>query len=367
MTRGSIHSWLGVTAAVAWLLARFRRRCREPHRARAKRRRAGTPSRNTASIVITRWTGRAALPSTPCRSTRWPAMRRTGSPRCASCAQASCRHRAPRCGPTTTPFTGSYVSSRRASMPRRLRRSPDACRCAASTSANTPTRLRDLIGPRAGRGGAAAERQAQGRLRHRRRAPAGVAVISSTSTSRRRATWRCRPWAIRRPSRSSLHTGRAPTWSSPCRPKASRVRARSSFTRTACRSARAAASASCTTSRRPASTRSPWAILRPGRQIPRMEFSNTVVALLDGMEFYRTDVGGERDQKSIDQTQEKAVDAINARLRDIRFRAPAGQHRIAVAFFKRASIERGSASRRTHPRAARSARLSCPRCRCAAR
>jgi hypothetical protein len=79
--------------------------------------------------------------------------------------------------------------------------------------------------------------------------------------------------------------------------------------------------------------------LASGRQIPRMEFSNTVVALLDGKEFYRTAVGGERDQKAIDQTQEKAVDAINARLRDIRFQAPAGQHRIAVTFLQRSSIE----------------------------
>ncbi len=70
-----------------------------------------------------------------------------------------------------------------------------------------------------------------------------------------------------------------------------------------------------------------------------MEFSNTVIALLDGKEFYRTAVGGERDQKAIDQSQEAAVDKINARLRDIRFHAPAGQHRIAVTFLKRANIE----------------------------
>jgi Protein of unknown function (DUF1592)/Protein of unknown function (DUF1588)/Protein of unknown function (DUF1585)/Protein of unknown function (DUF1587)/Protein of unknown function (DUF1595) len=79
--------------------------------------------------------------------------------------------------------------------------------------------------------------------------------------------------------------------------------------------------------------------LASGRQIPRMEFSNTVVALLDGKEFYRTTVGGNEDQKAIDQTQETAVDLINARLRDIRFPASSGQHRIAVTFVKRASIE----------------------------
>jgi hypothetical protein len=79
--------------------------------------------------------------------------------------------------------------------------------------------------------------------------------------------------------------------------------------------------------------------LASGRAIPRMEFSSTVIALLDGKEFFRTSVGGEQDMKAIDQTQEKAVEDINARLRDIRFQAPAGQHRIAVTFLKRANIE----------------------------
>ncbi len=79
--------------------------------------------------------------------------------------------------------------------------------------------------------------------------------------------------------------------------------------------------------------------LASGRQIPRMEFSNTVIALLDGKEFFRTEVGGERDQKAIDQKQESAVADINSRLRDIRFQAPAGQHRIAVTFLKRSNIE----------------------------
>jgi hypothetical protein len=79
--------------------------------------------------------------------------------------------------------------------------------------------------------------------------------------------------------------------------------------------------------------------LASGRQIPRMEFSSTVIALLDGKEFFRTNVGGEQDQKAIDQRQESAVADINARLRDIRFQAPAGQHRIAVTFLKRSNIE----------------------------
>jgi hypothetical protein len=79
--------------------------------------------------------------------------------------------------------------------------------------------------------------------------------------------------------------------------------------------------------------------LAEGRLVPRMEFSNTVLALLDGKEFYRTDIGGELDQKAIDQRQETAVGEINARLRNIKFHATAGQHVIAVTFLKRSDIE----------------------------
>ena len=52
-----------------------------------------------------------------------------------------------------------------------------------------------------------------------------------------------------------------------------------------------------------------------------MEHENTVVALLDGKEFFRTTIGGETDMKAIDQLQDPAVDAINKRLKDIRFHA----------------------------------------------
>ncbi|HUK03030.1 MAG TPA: DUF1592 domain-containing protein [Steroidobacteraceae bacterium] len=76
-----------------------------------------------------------------------------------------------------------------------------------------------------------------------------------------------------------------------------------------------------------------------GRDVPRMEFNNTVIALLDGKEFYRTDIGGDADQKSIDQKQEPAVLAINGRLRNIPFHATEGPHRIAVTFLHRSFAE----------------------------
>src|SRR5262245_3066605 len=58
------------------------------------------------------------------------------------------------------------------------------------------------------------------------------------------------------------------------------------------------------------------------REVPRMEFENTVVVLLDGKEFYRTNIGGEVDHKSIDTRLDPAVEEINNRLRKIRFQAP---------------------------------------------
>ena len=75
------------------------------------------------------------------------------------------------------------------------------------------------------------------------------------------------------------------------------------------------------------------------REVPRMEFENTVIALLDGKEFYRTTIGGEADHKAIDQTLDPAVERINNRLRKIRFHATAGQHKLGVTFVHRSFAE----------------------------
>ena len=75
------------------------------------------------------------------------------------------------------------------------------------------------------------------------------------------------------------------------------------------------------------------------REVPRMEFENTVIALLDGKEFYRTNIGGEADHKAIDQRLDPAVEEINGRLRKIRFRATQGQHKLAITFLHRSFAE----------------------------
>lgn len=75
------------------------------------------------------------------------------------------------------------------------------------------------------------------------------------------------------------------------------------------------------------------------REVPKMEFENTVLALLDGKEFYRTNIGGEKDHKAIDTRLDVAVAEINGRLRKIKFKATAGHHDLTVTFVHRSYAE----------------------------
>jgi mono/diheme cytochrome c family protein len=70
-----------------------------------------------------------------------------------------------------------------------------------------------------------------------------------------------------------------------------------------------------------------------------MEFENHLVVTLNGELIYETTIGGEDDMKAIDQKQDPAVDAINKRLKNIRFNAKAGVHRFVVAFRQRTFAE----------------------------
>ncbi|RYG69723.1 DUF1587 domain-containing protein, partial [bacterium] len=70
-----------------------------------------------------------------------------------------------------------------------------------------------------------------------------------------------------------------------------------------------------------------------------MEFENALVVLVDGRIVYEAKLGGDQDQKSIDQKGDPPVDAINRRLKQIRFKASAGQHRVAVTFRGRSFAE----------------------------
>ncbi|MET0282048.1 MAG: DUF1592 domain-containing protein, partial [Steroidobacteraceae bacterium] len=70
-----------------------------------------------------------------------------------------------------------------------------------------------------------------------------------------------------------------------------------------------------------------------------MEFENDLVVTLDGKLIYETKIGGEDDMKAIDQKQDPAVDAINKRLKNIKFNASAGIHKFVVAFRHRSFAE----------------------------
>jgi mono/diheme cytochrome c family protein len=70
-----------------------------------------------------------------------------------------------------------------------------------------------------------------------------------------------------------------------------------------------------------------------------MEFENTVVVTVDGKPIYETVVGGEEDQKLYDQVQNGAFEKINSRLKDIKFNAGAGPHKVGVTFRRRTFAE----------------------------
>jgi cytochrome c553 len=70
-----------------------------------------------------------------------------------------------------------------------------------------------------------------------------------------------------------------------------------------------------------------------------MEFENPLVVTLDSKIVYETVIGGEEDMKLYDQVQSGALDRVNARLKNIRFFATAGPHRVGVTFKRRTFAE----------------------------
>ena len=69
------------------------------------------------------------------------------------------------------------------------------------------------------------------------------------------------------------------------------------------------------------------------------EHKSTLVAMLDGRKFFELDIGGGQELKELDQIGAPAVDAINARLKNIPFMATAGVHRLGVTFLHRSFAE----------------------------
>ncbi len=69
------------------------------------------------------------------------------------------------------------------------------------------------------------------------------------------------------------------------------------------------------------------------------EFHNTLIATVDGKKIFETTIGGGEDLEALDQKQDAAADAINARLKNIRFKTTAGPHEVAVTFLARTFAE----------------------------
>jgi hypothetical protein len=69
------------------------------------------------------------------------------------------------------------------------------------------------------------------------------------------------------------------------------------------------------------------------------EFENKLVVTLDDKPIYETSLGGEEDMKLYDQVQDGAMEKVNSRLKNIRFPATSGPHRVGVAFQRRTFAE----------------------------
>ncbi len=70
-----------------------------------------------------------------------------------------------------------------------------------------------------------------------------------------------------------------------------------------------------------------------------LPFKHRVVVTVDSRLVFETTVGGEEDLKALDQEGSRAMDAINARLKNIRFKSTAGPHKVAVSFEFRSFAE----------------------------
>jgi Protein of unknown function (DUF1592)/Protein of unknown function (DUF1588)/Protein of unknown function (DUF1587)/Protein of unknown function (DUF1585)/Protein of unknown function (DUF1595) len=65
----------------------------------------------------------------------------------------------------------------------------------------------------------------------------------------------------------------------------------------------------------------------------------TVVVTVDGDRVFQAQLGGEEDLRAIDVQQAVGISAIDARFRNIRFKAKAGTHRVGVTFMQKTAAE----------------------------
>jgi len=70
-----------------------------------------------------------------------------------------------------------------------------------------------------------------------------------------------------------------------------------------------------------------------------MEYENPLVVTVDDKIVYQTTIGGEEDMKLYDEVQSGALDKANAKLKNIKFQATAGPHKIGVSFRRKSFAE----------------------------
>jgi mono/diheme cytochrome c family protein len=63
-----------------------------------------------------------------------------------------------------------------------------------------------------------------------------------------------------------------------------------------------------------------------------IEHATTLIITLDGVKVYQTSIGGPEDERALDIDQSPAQERIDARVKNIKFRAMAGPHQVAVTF-----------------------------------
>ncbi len=92
------------------------------------------------------------------------------------------------------------------------------------------------------------------------------------------------------------------------------------------------------------------ASMASGLAVGSMEHGNTLIATIDGRKFFETTIGGMEEAEQLDKLRAPAVDALNARIRDIPLTTTAGPHKVAVFFLHRSFAESDDPLQQLTPR-----------------
>jgi len=87
-----------------------------------------------------------------------------------------------------------------------------------------------------------------------------------------------------------------------------------------------------------------------GLAVSGLDHASTLIATLDGKKFFEANIGGLVEAAQLDQLRAPAVDAMNARLRDIPLTTTAGPHQVAVFFLHRSFAESDAPLQQQTPR-----------------